>query len=89
MLTATLEVRRKAIAMMDGWNMTGWSWGWMSIWTLLAIILIGVVVAALMRPTAPPNARAEDSALALLHRRYAAGEIDDTEFQERRAALEG
>lgn len=75
--------------MMDGWNMTGWGWGWMSIGTLLAIILLGVVVAALMRPTMPPNALVEDSALAVLRRRYAAGEIDDTEFQERRAALEG
>lgn len=89
MLATTREVRRKAIVMMDGWNMTGWSWGWMSIGTLLAIILIGVVVAALMRPTMPPNALAEDSALAVLRRRYAAGEIDDTEFQKRRAALGG
>lgn len=75
--------------MMDGWNMTGWSWGWMTMGTLLAIILIGVVVAALMRPTMPPSALAEDSALAVLRRRYAAGEIDDTEFQKRRDALEG
>ena len=75
--------------MMDGWSMTGWGWVWMSIGTLLAIILIGVVVAALVRPTTPPSARAEDSALAVLRRRYAAGEIDDREFQERRAALEG
>lgn len=75
--------------MMNGWSMTGWGWGWMSLWTLVAIVVIALLVAALVRSSPTPSVRAfEDSALAELRRRYAAGEIDETEFETRRAALE-
>lgn len=75
--------------MMYGWDMTGWGWGWMSLWTLLGIVVIALLVAALVRSSPTPSTRAfEDSALAVLRRRYAAGEIDETEFQQRRAKLE-
>lgn len=70
--------------MMDGWNMTGW--GWMTLWTLVAIILIALFVTALLR--ASTTAAPSDSAMAELRLRYAAGEIDEAEFLKRRAALE-
>jgi putative membrane protein len=76
--------------MMDGWTMTGWGWGWMTLWTVIAAVLVALLLAALIRAAMPPNARGfEDSALQVLRRRFAAGEIDETEFQQRRARLEG
>lgn len=75
---------------MDGWSMTGWGWGWMSLWTVVAIVVIALLVNAARHSSTPSRFSATpDSALEELRRRYAAGEIDDTEFQKRRAALEG
>jgi putative membrane protein len=76
--------------MIDGWTMTGWGWGWMSLWTLAVIVVIALVVATLVRSWTPPSIRgSDDSAVAELRDRFAAGEIDETEFQQRRARLEG
>ncbi len=74
--------------MMNGWNMTGWGWGWMSVWTLVGIVVIALVVWSVTREAGsrPPRAE-EDPALALLRRRLAAGEIDEEEFTRRQAAL--
>lgn len=75
--------------MMNGWDMTGWGWGWMTIWSLPIIVLIGVLIAAALR--SGPDRRsssARDSAEAVLRRRYATGEIDESEFNRRRAVLE-
>lgn len=76
--------------MMYGWDMTGWGWGWMSLWTLVAIVLVALLVAALIRSsTFSGSGVSDDSAMAVLRRRFAAGEIDEAEFQQRRAKLEG
>ena len=76
--------------MMNGWDMTGWGWGWMALWTVVALVLVAAFVAALVRASSPPSSgRADDSALAVLRRRFAAGEIDEAEYQQRRARLEG
>ncbi|MCC7024188.1 MAG: SHOCT domain-containing protein [Thermomicrobiales bacterium] len=76
--------------MMNGWGMTGWGWGWMTIWWLLAIVIIALLVAAALRNSSGArSAESPDSALAVLRRRYAAGEIDEAEFRRRRAELEG
>lgn len=75
--------------MMNGWEMSGWGWGWMTIWSLLLIVLIGLLIAAALRNS--PGSRSStvgDSAMAVLRRRYAAGEIDEAEFNRRRAELE-
>lgn len=75
--------------MMNGWNMTGWGWGWMSLWTLVVIVVIALLVTAFIRSSRPPDTRtSEDPALTVLRRRYAAGEIDEAEFETRRTALE-
>lgn len=67
--------------MMDGW-MGGWVWGW---WGLVLVLLIGLLVAAVIL-AGRHNDR--DDALATLRERYARGEIDDEEFEERRGTLE-
>lgn len=67
----------------------GLHWGpW---WVLLAlIILIGAVylVGQLRREQAAPDGvGTQDEALAVLRQRYATGDIDDEEFEERRRML--
>lgn len=75
--------------MMDGWNMTGWGWTWMGLGTLLTLVVIVLLVRTL---TSDSGVRTglpeEDPALALLRRRFASGEIDEDEFNLRRASLE-
>lgn len=74
---------------MDGWNMTGWGWGWMSLIALLSIVVITLVLWTIVRDSGSRPARAEeDPALTVLRRRLALGEIDEDEFNRRRAALE-
>lgn len=76
--------------MMNGWDMTGWGWGWMTIWTVIAIVLIVLFASAVLRASSPSTKfpGSADSAMAVLRRRYAAGEIDEAEFNRRRAELE-
>lgn len=74
--------------MMDGWNMTGW--GWMGLAPVLAIVVISLVVWTMLRDSSSRSVRGteEDQALAVLRRRFASGEIDEDEFNRRRAALD-
>jgi uncharacterized membrane protein len=55
----------------------------------LGLGLDGVVAAVIHASSPPSSVTADDSALAVLRRRFAAGEIDETEYQQRRARLEG
>lgn len=74
--------------MMDGWSMTGWGWGWMTIWTLGGIVFVAWLAAMLLRSASPPPSPAPlDSAMTVLRRRFAAGEIDEAEFKQRREEL--
>lgn len=62
-------------------------WGFMgmhALWWLFWIALI-VVFFALMEPV--PRSRRRVSPLEVLQRRYAAGEISDKEYEERKAKL--
>jgi len=77
------------------WNdghMAGWgSWGWgMMLFGLLWMALLVAVPLGLiywLGTRSQSNGAAEDSALAVLQERYARGEIDDEEFDRRRARL--
>lgn len=58
--------------------------GWMWFAWPLGIVLLIVLVWALARAAAPPAPPGgEESAEAILKRRYARGEIDDQEYQRR------
>jgi putative membrane protein len=75
--------------MMDGWNMTGWGWGWMSLFPVLFVIAVALVVRLLMSGSGSGRtSEREDSAREVLRHRFAAGEIDEDEFNRRRASLE-
>ncbi|HLG57126.1 MAG TPA: SHOCT domain-containing protein [Vicinamibacterales bacterium] len=61
----------------------GWSMGWMMLSVLIGLVLVvlalwAVVQAGFSRTTV------EDSAEAILKRRYARGEIDREDYEERR-----
>lgn len=71
---------------MDGWIVGGFGFGWMLLWTIL---LIGIPVALVYllltrRETAETT---DEDALTVLRKRYAEGEIDEDEFDERSARL--
>lgn len=72
----------------EGWGM-GWGWGSFGLLHLLAwAALIAGVVALLRRGLGFGGAGAGDRALRILRERYARGEIDRAEFEERRQQLE-
>ena len=73
----------------DGWQMAGWGWVWMLLLAILSLTVVVLLIRAIVRAAAPPRAPDEaDPALTELRRRLAAGEIDQDEFDRRRAALE-
>lgn len=68
----------------DGW-MLGMHYLW---WLFWVAVIVAVAALLLRRPTgsSPPP---RQTALEILERRYAAGEISSEEFEERRAKLLG
>lgn len=73
---------------MDGWTMTGWGWTWMGLFPVFLIIAVALVMRLFIRESGSQSPREEDSAREVLRRRFAAGEIDEDEFNRRLASLE-
>lgn len=73
--------------MTSWWMMGGWGW----LWGLLVIaVLVALLVWVLVRLSsrqASTSDRAQPDALQILEERFARGEIDQDEFEDRRAAL--
>jgi putative membrane protein len=62
-------------------------WAWLLVWVLfLALLVVGVVF--LVRSLTDRGDRAGSRAMAILEERFARGEIDRDEFEERKRALE-
>jgi putative membrane protein len=74
--------------MMNGWDMSGWGWAWMSLWMVLGIAVIGLIVVLVIRQSPPPRSPDEDDPRRILQRRFATGEIDQEEYRRRRAELD-
>lgn len=61
-------------------------WVWMLTWILfLAALVVGIVF--LVRATTDRGGQSRSSALGILEDRFARGEIDRDEFEERRRTL--
>lgn len=68
------------------WNGMG-AWGWMMM-AAFWLIVIALVIWTVRSTTGPPP-RDENQALRILDERFARGEIDQNEYEERRRVLEG
>lgn len=76
------------------WASDGWTWGgWivmflmMSAFWVLAITLVVWLVRGTRSPGRGERGEPRSGAMAVLEERYARGEIDRDEFEERRATL--
>lgn len=73
----------------NSWNGGGWGWGfgflWPLLWLLVLIASIGIIVHLLTRHN--DDSTNGDQALEVLRRRYARGEIEEDEFEERASRL--
>ena len=67
--------------------MTSWAWLWMLLPTLPLFTAITFGILAAIRPTGVARPSQESSALSILERRYASGEISLEEFNEARQTL--
>lgn len=72
---------------MMGWWMGGWGWLWIILLSLALIALVVWVLTRSGRSDSSPAGRTEVDALRILEERFARGEIDKDEFENRRAAL--
>ncbi len=69
---------------MWSWGMGGWGW----LWIALIVIAIVLLVLLLTRRSGPTDTSVGgDGALRILEERFARGEIDREEFEERRRTL--
>lgn len=75
--------------MMHEFGQHGWGMGW---WWIAGLIVMAIVVWLVVKaisPTKPTNAQhSNKSALDILKERYALGEIEKQEFEERKRNLE-
>ncbi len=67
---------------MNDWHGVG-HMGGMWFWWLLGIAIIGVVAWALIKPSSRPAGDKGSTPEELLKRRYAEGDIDKEEYEER------
>jgi putative membrane protein len=79
--------------MMYGYGWGGMGWGMLLFWGLFIVLVVAVVRGLGNRggndaPTAPPPPAPGASALDILAQRYARGEIDREEFEQKRRDLE-
>lgn len=77
------------------WNGMGWAMGWGWIFMVLVVVAIVLLIVVLVRllgrgsQQAPHTAGQGSRAREILDERYAQGEIDATEYDERRRRLDG
>jgi len=73
--------------MMDGLGGHGWGMGWWWIIGLIIVIAVVWMVIKTMNQNTVSSQSTEKSALDILKERYAKGEIDKQEFEERKKDL--
>ena len=73
--------------MMDGIGGHGWGMGWWWIIGIIIVIAVVWVVIKSMNQKTVSSQSTEKSALDVLKERYAKGEIDKQEFEERKKDL--
>ncbi|MBE7366042.1 SHOCT domain-containing protein [Ramlibacter sp. HM2] len=74
---------------MWAWDSVAGGWAWMGVMHLLWWVLLIVVVAAVFRWATNSRAGAGDRPLEILRERFARGEIDKGEYDDRLRHLRG
>jgi putative membrane protein len=69
--------------MMQGW----WGIGWIFMIVILGILILGLIFLSRWLLGMTKAQRGEDSALDILKKRYARGEIDKEEFEQKKRDL--
>ncbi len=70
-----------------GWGGGGWFWAMHLLWWVLAVVLVVLIFRFVSGGMRDRNRGVEDRAVAILRERFARGEIDQREFDERMATL--
>lgn len=74
-----------------GWGMAGWAWPMMGLLWIVVIVLIVLAMRTLVPGTSggdrASDASSRNDALAILDERFARGDIDTAEYDERKRAL--
>jgi putative membrane protein len=74
--------------MMDNdWSMSGGDWIWTIVMIGVGALLIALIARMVVSSSAPPRDIGSDDAHTILRKRFAAGEINEDEFNRKRAAL--
>ena len=74
----------------DFGHMSGFVWGMMVFWTIIAVAIVAGAIWAIGRNQSPPSSERElamPSPEQVLAERFARGEIDEEEYRKRRAVL--
>ena len=75
--------------MMNGWDMNGWGWAWMTLTMLIGASLVVLTVVLLYRGSeSGGQVRQSETPVETLSHRFARGEIDEAEFRRCRDALQ-
>lgn len=72
---------------MDDWGHTTWGYGGVFVWLIL-LVLVGVVIFFVMRGDKWIKRGGEESALEILKKRYARGEITREEYDKMKKEIE-
>jgi putative membrane protein len=70
-----------------GWGGGGWFWAMHLLWWVLAVVLVVLIFRFVSGGMRDRNRGGGDTALTILRERFARGEIDQREFDERKAIL--
>jgi len=69
-------------------HMGGFGFGMILFWLLIVVAIVWIVSSLLNKKQSGTSDLGEETPLEVLKRRYARGEIDDDEYQRRKARLE-
>jgi putative membrane protein len=69
------------------WGDMGWGWGAALIWMIFMLIVLAGIAAVIIFAIRQSSGPRSSSAEQILAERYARGEIDEEEYQQRRRTL--